>query len=291
MADAPSSMPALPGFDDFLRRDVDRAGAMDLRDKKYNAINVRRDYPMTYEAVGRALFFYRLPVKTCADLFRMSPACVGAIRDQMIAASSADPRAAFLVNSRRQSQRDIVLARLMDAIAEKLSDPAWVAGMSVTELTAVLEKLEKAPPASNGTERASVPGPGPSAEVIDVTQFEDVLDGLETRKKSAALGSVGSAGECSTGNGASGASSFEMSNISAIDDDSVRDSVGNDKVAETSCKTSCSTWSAGGSRSDFACPAAEPTGPAAPEDPRGAGGPGPRAAGELTNNVSEETNG
>lgn len=299
MARDMSSMPALPGFDDFLRRDIDRAGAMDMTGQQYTAVRIRRDYPGTYESVARALFFYKLPVNTCADLFHMNTQCVSAIRDQVIAASAADPRAAFLVQSRRHSQRDIVLSRLTEAIAVKLSDEDVVDKMSVGELTAILEKLEKAPPARNGTDRPAASVQASDDQVIDVSQFDDVLNGLDADKKSAAIegsdavgsagpGSVDQAAECSTTSTDCVRTSFGMSNRNCITAQTETETRSFDDVCDSLCKSLCgsadSAVSPGSAGADLVThvPRAALTTPGAGGRPAPARGPG------STNNASEE---
>ena len=111
---------ALPGFEGLVLPDTDRAGSQDFKDKQYTGLKIRRDYPQTFESVVRALFYYKLPVRTCCDLFHMNSQCVSAIRDMVIAEAATDARAAFLINNRQRSQRDIILTRLVEAIAEKL---------------------------------------------------------------------------------------------------------------------------------------------------------------------------
>lgn len=208
----------LPGFAAFVGKVVtDRAGAVDLTDEnKYTAEVVMRDYPGTYKSVVRALFYYRLPTRTVRDLFRMSGATVAAIRNQVLAASANGGAASFFTKARAQSQRDIVLCQLLDAIEERLHDPKKLEKLSITELTGLLLRLEHAKPASNGTE--------PKDEEKDITivepdQFDVVLDGLKDEKifarqvgvdpgvENGGSGVGNGAGECSTRSVKSGACS------------------------------------------------------------------------------------
>ena len=85
---------ALPGFEGLVLPDTDRAGSQDFKDKQYTGLKIRRDYPQTFKSVVRALFYYKLPVRTCCDLFRMNSQCVSAIRDMVIAEAATDARAA-----------------------------------------------------------------------------------------------------------------------------------------------------------------------------------------------------
>ena len=204
----------LPGFAEFVGKVVtDRAGAVDLtNEKKYTAEVVMRDYPGTYKSVVRALFYYRLPTRTVRDLFRMSGATVAAIRNQVLAASANGGAASFFTKARSQSQRDIVLCQLLDAIEERLHDPKKLEKLSITELTGLLLRLEHAKPASNGTE----PKDEKDITIVEPDQFDAVLDGLEDEKKFARQVGVGSdmenggsgggegAAECSTRSGKDG---------------------------------------------------------------------------------------
>ncbi len=170
----------LPGFAEFVGKVVtDRAGAVDLTDEnKYTAETVLRDYPGTYKSVVRALFYYRLPTRTVRDLFRMSGATVAAIRNQVLAASANGGAASFFTKARAQSQRDIVLCQLLDAIEERLHDPKKLEKLSITELTGLLLRLEHAKPASNGTE----PKGEKDITIVEPDQFDAVLDGLKDEK-------------------------------------------------------------------------------------------------------------
>ena len=187
MLEAPKDEIALPGFEGMILPDTDRAGSQDFTDKTYTGLTIRRDYPLMFKSVVRALFFYKLPVRTCADLFRMNSQCVSAIRDMVIAESATDERAAFLINSRQQSQRDLVLARLVEAIAEKLDDAETVKKLSIDELTLILNRLETAKPARNGTDAQPKNQKPTKGNVIDVDVFDAALDGLDREKKSAAM--------------------------------------------------------------------------------------------------------
>lgn len=177
---------ALPGFEGLVLPDTDRAGSQDFKDKQYTGLKIRRDYPQTFESVVRALFYYKLPVRTCCDLFRMNSQCVSAIRDMVIAEAATDARAAFLINNRQRSQRDIILTRLVEAIAEKLDDEEAVKKLSIDELTQILNRLETAKPARNGTDAPSKDSTPTDGKVIDVDAYDVTLDRLNREKKRAA---------------------------------------------------------------------------------------------------------
>ena len=184
---------ALPGFEGLALPDTDRAGSQDFKDKQYTGLKIRRDYPQTFESVVRALFYYKLPVRTCCDLFRMNSQCVSAIRDMVIAEAATDARAAFLINNRQRSQRDIILTRLVEAITEKLDDEEAVKKLSIDELTLILNRLDTAKPARNGTDTPSKQPIPTDGKVIDVDAYDVTLDRLNREKKRAAEVSSASA--------------------------------------------------------------------------------------------------
>lgn len=186
MPEKPVDNIALPGFEGLVLPDTDRAGSQDFKDKQYTGLKIRRDYPQTFQSVVRALFYYKLPVRTCCDLFRMNSQCVSAIRDMVIAEAATDARAAFLINNRQRSQRDLVLTRLVEAIAEKVEDEETIREMSIGELTSLLNRLKDAMPARNGTD-APPKDPTPTdGKVIDVDAYDVTLDRLDQEKKRAA---------------------------------------------------------------------------------------------------------
>ena len=187
---------ALPGFEGLVVPDTDRAGSQDFKDpKKYTGLTIRRDYPRTFKSVVRALFFYKLSVRTCCDLFNMNSQCVSAIRDMVIAEAATNEGAAFLINDRQRSQRDLVLTRLVEAIAEKLEDQKTVEKLSIDELTLILNRLDSAKPARNGTDAMPKDSKPDHGKVIDVDAYDATLNGLEPEKKSAREVSSAGAGD------------------------------------------------------------------------------------------------
>ena len=176
----------LPGFEGLVVPDTDRAASQDFTDaKKYTGHVIRRDYPRVFESVTRALFYYKLSVRTCCDLFNMSSQTVRAIRDMVIAEGSTSAAAAFLINSRHRSQRDLVITRLVETIAERLDDPDAVKKMSMGELISYLERLESAKPARNGTDSPSTTAKSDKDDILDPDAYEILIDGLKQGKKNA----------------------------------------------------------------------------------------------------------
>ena len=171
--------PVLPGFSEFVRDAAARPGNLDLRDAKYTAETLLRDYPKVYEKIARALFYYRLPNRTIRDLFRVNGETVKAIRDHMIAAGATDGRAAFLIKSRTASQRDIVLCRLLDLLEERLSVASRTSALTITDLVALVDKLSDAKPASNGVDSK----PLKKSESYQLDEFDAVINGLVGEKK------------------------------------------------------------------------------------------------------------
>lgn len=173
----------LPGFAEFVGKVVtDRAGAEDLGDEsKYTAEVVMRDYPGTYASAVRALFYYRLPVRTVSDLFRMSRATVAAIRNHVLAASANGGAASFFVEARMRSQRDIVACQLMDLLEDRLSNHDQTKKLTMGDIVGMLKQVDSIQPPSNGTKNDKPP----IIPVVEPDQFDAVLDGLEDEKKCA----------------------------------------------------------------------------------------------------------
>ena len=106
---------------------------------------------------------------------------------------ATDARAAFLINNRQRSQRDLVLTRLVEAIAEKVEDEETIREMSIGELTSLLNRLKDAMPARNGTDAPSKDPTPTDGKVIDVDAYDVTLDRLDQEKKRAAEVSSASA--------------------------------------------------------------------------------------------------
>lgn len=184
------STPALPGFVEFVKDVAARPGNVDLAKQEYTAETLLRDYPQVYASIAKALFFYRLPNRVIRDLLHVNGQTVKAIRDHMVAASPGDGRASFLVNARKNSQRDIILCRLMDLLEDRLEDENRTNSLSITELTELIKRLEDAKAPSNGVGKNPLPK-NAKDETIDVDEFDAVMNGLILEKKSAA-GEIGS---------------------------------------------------------------------------------------------------
>lgn len=91
-----SELNALPGFEEILGTGADRAGAVDLRDSKYTATNVLKQYPGTFKAAAAAIFKYNLPNRVIRELFQMNGNTVNGIRELVLTASSHGSAAPFL---------------------------------------------------------------------------------------------------------------------------------------------------------------------------------------------------
>lgn len=183
--------PALPGFAEFIKDAAARPGNVDLTQQEYTAEKLMRDYPQVYNSIARALFFYRLPNRVIRDLLHVNGQTVKAIRDHMVAASTVDGRAAFLINARRNSQRDIILCRLLDLLEDKLEDTDCTNELTITGLLGLIERLEGAKAPSNGTGKNNPLPKDAKDATIDVDEFDAIMNGLISGKKSAA-GEIGS---------------------------------------------------------------------------------------------------
>ena len=180
---------ALPGFAEWADTTrKDRAGGADLSDcKRWTAERLRLCHPGVYEAIGRGLFYWQMPISALADICRVSRKTVAAIRDRAISEAhrnGADPAALFCVKLRERGQRDIIKARIVEEILDRLSDPAKVEKMETVELVTVLGKLE-----DRRVETVQPPTPShfPERQVdAEITMYEDTINGLYRAKKSAA---------------------------------------------------------------------------------------------------------
>ena len=173
------STQALPGFEEFVVRAADRAGAQDFTSAKYTAVNVLRDYPETFRSIAAAIFKYNLPNRVIRDLYRVNGMTVKGIHDMVLGACERDgARGAFLVKCRAASSKSIVQSRILDALIDKLDDPNVVKKMGVSELVAALRSIE--PQASKG---ASEDASKMTVQIVEPdANFEDLIDGLVPEK-------------------------------------------------------------------------------------------------------------
>lgn len=167
---------ALPGFEDFVvgaAKARDRPGAVDLQN--YTAEGLIRDYPGTFKQVVRALFYYHLPNRVVRDLFRLNGKVVKAIKEMSVAQLSGTLGGAFLCQNKAQSQRDIIICRLADALEEKLEDDNVIKSMSVGEIIDYMERLQGAK--KDGAKPNTIPTQTKDITIIE-GEYEDVVNGL-----------------------------------------------------------------------------------------------------------------
>lgn len=207
------SLTALPGFEDTIT--PRRPGEADLSDeKRYTGEVLYREHPGVFKAVAAAFFIDGLSIRATAARYRVSVNTVRAIRDMALESAATDAeRAVFFIKAKADRLKGIVRTRALEVIYDRLSDPKTAAEVSVDTLMKIAEIGQ-----NDGEDKKS-PGPA-SAEVIDVDEFDDVMNGLEREKNSARTDGEESAGgngenegaECSTDNTSKGSSSFELSN-------------------------------------------------------------------------------
>lgn len=209
------SLTALPGFEDTIT--PCRPGDADLSDeKRYTGEVLYREHPDVFKAVAAAFFIDGLSVRATAARYRVSVNTVRAIRDMALESASTDARrAALFVKAKADRLKGIVRTRALEVIYDRLSDPKKAAEVSVDTLMKIAEIGQN----DGEDKKTSVPA---SAEVIDVDEFDDVMNGLDAGKNSARTDGEESAGgngesagkdgaECSTDNTSDGPSSFELS--------------------------------------------------------------------------------
>lgn len=207
------SLTALPGFEDTIT--PRRPGEADLSDeKRYTGEVLYREHPDVFKAVAAAFFIDGLSIRATAARYRVSVNTVRAIRDMALESASTDAgRAVLFIKAKADRLKGIVRTRALEVIYDRLSDPKTAAEVSVDTLMKIAEIGQN----DGDVKKSIVPA---SAEVIDVDEFDDVMNGLEREKNSARTDGEESAGgngesegaECSTDNTSKGSSSFELSN-------------------------------------------------------------------------------
>lgn len=209
------SLTALPGFEDTIT--PRRPGDVDLSDeKRYTGEVLYREHPGVFKAVAAAFFIDGLSIRATAARFRVSVNTVRAIRDMALESASTDARRAVLfIKAKADRLKGIVRTRALEVIYDRLSNPEAAADIPVDTLMRIAELNQGADDGKKSTVSAA-------SEVIDVDEFDDVLNGLEREKNSArtdgeglASEGAGNARECSTGNSSDEMRSFALSNTDA----------------------------------------------------------------------------
>ncbi len=206
------SLTALPGFEDTIT--PRRPGDVDLSDeKRYTGEVLYREHPDVFKAVAAAFFMDRLSIRATAARFRVSVNTVRAIRDMALESASTDAqRAVLFIKAKADRLKGIVRTRALEVIYDRLSNPKSAANIPVDTLMRIAELSQNA----DDGKKSTVPA---ADEVIDVDEFDDIMDGLEREKNFArtdgeglASEGAGNARECSTGNSSDEMRSFALSN-------------------------------------------------------------------------------
>ena len=206
------SLTALPGFEDTIK--PCRPGEADLSDeKRYTGEVLYREHPNVFKAVAAAFFIDGLSIRATAARYRVSVNTVRAIRDMALESATTDAqRAALFIKAKADRLKGIVRTRALEVIYDRLSDPTTAAEVSVDTLMKIAEIGQN----DGDAKKPAIPA---SAEIINVDEFDDVVNGLEREKNSARTDGEESAGgnggndgaECSTGNTSNGPCSFGLS--------------------------------------------------------------------------------
>lgn len=175
--DQQQPLSVLPGFESTVVSA--RPGEHDLSDgKRYTGEVLFRDHPDVFKAVAAAFFLDGLSVRATAARYRVSVNTVRAIRDMALEGATSDAgRAAFFILNKAERLQGIVRTRALEAIYDRLANPAEAAKLTVDTL------LQLAHLGTESKKESTVPA---SAEVIDVDEFDDMLNGLDAQKKSVA---------------------------------------------------------------------------------------------------------
>lgn len=208
------ALTALPGFEDTIT--PCRPCEADLSDaKRYTGEVLFREHPDVFKAVAASFFIDGLSVRATAARYRVSVNTVRAIRDMALGSASSDAeRAVLFIKSKADRLKGIISNRALEVIYDRLENPETAAEVSVDTLLRIAELNSQ-----SSEEKSSIPA---SAEIIDLDEFDDMVNGLVGEKNSAAPAAAESAGEkgesagekgeeCSTGNSSNGVGSFRLS--------------------------------------------------------------------------------
>lgn len=175
----------LPGFESVAYpRDV-RPGSVDMTDgATFTAGALFRDYPEVFKSVATMLFKYGDSERKIAEVLRVSCNTVRAIRDMVAAGASADPStaaaAAFFIKSRAANAKRTIALRALETIGDRLDDEDERKKIGIDTLLTIV-KVASDEPGENGAAKSGTNGtPG---EIIDVDEFDDILNGLDAAEK------------------------------------------------------------------------------------------------------------
>lgn len=245
---------ALPGFEDTIV--PARPGEQDMTDEKaYTGEVLFKRHPDVFRAVAAAFFIDGLSIRAVAARFRVSVNTVRTIRDMALESrhNTDAERAALFIKSKADKLHGIIQLRSLEAIYDRLSDPKKAAEVPIDTLV----KLASITP---DDKRKDIPASG---EVIDIDEFDDVINGLDREKKSARGEADEMPENCSTANENILSRSVELNNVP-------QENKGNN---ETLCNSLCNGAEIGAPEADM--PPKTPV-------PRGGGGtPGAARDGGL----------
>lgn len=174
-----NSLDVLPGFEGTVVSC--RPGEQDLSDEqRFTGEVLFRDHPNVFKAVAAAFFMDGLSIRACAARFRVSVNTVRAIRDMALESTSSEAgRAAFFIKSKAERLKGLIHTRALEAIYDRLTSHASVSAIPIDTLIQIAEKYASERPETNK------PSANDSGEVINIDEFEDVLNGLDGEKNSA----------------------------------------------------------------------------------------------------------
>lgn len=291
---------SLPGLEALVVPANVRPCDVDMTDEQvFTAGVLFSSHPDVFKSAATMLFKYGDSERKIAEILRISTNTVRAIRDMVVegaATGDSAAAAAFFIKSRAANARRTVQLRALEVIKDRLDDPDEAKKIGIETLISVT-KLDGPDDDSSAHPKAAAP------TIIDVDEFDDVLNGLDGEKKNAASvpaadgpaasamdeldrrldGDCGTV-ECSTRSAENSQRSFELSGSSQC----LR------ALRETSCNSLCN--SSGPSSVDQDPGAVGPASSAvdrtssgdapasavgARKDPGGGGAPAPAASGGV----------
>ena len=283
-----NSLDVLPGFEGTVI--PCRPGEQDFSDEqRFTGEVLFRDHPGVFRAVAAAFFMDGLSIRACAARHRVSVNTVRAIRDMALESATTEAgRAAFFIKSKADRLKGLIHTRALEAIYDRLTNHATVSAIPVDTLIRIVEMH------GSDTQTTSKQGSAGSGEVIDVEEFDDVLNGLDGEKNSAQVQPNETPAENpgeNTENPAAESGCESSTENDLVPNHSLEES-NNTQCLRASNKTLCNTLCKGGENDvQPEQSSAQPEGscascrePPAPKDPLpiGAGGtPGASAAGGV----------
>ncbi len=178
---------ALPGLETAIEPLAARPGDIDMTDaSRYTATVLFNKHRRVFDAVCKALFNGGLSDRMTASILSVSVNTVRAIRDMVLAsiketnASPAAARAFFYKTKSRHAKRVIQL-KALEEVSDRMENPDYLKSLSISELLSISDRVDTLNEDSSEAKESK----SSKDIVVEITEFEDVVNGLTSEKKSA----------------------------------------------------------------------------------------------------------